>query len=188
MDEIVATAFWTRLDTDGRDACRLMRTGTGWRLAGCATFLHDGRTCILPYRVDCDARWRTISASVDGSVGFEGLGLRIERAGEDWLLNGQIQPKARGCVDLDLGFTPATNLIAMRRLDLPPDVEVQTPAAYYLEFTAELGLIEQTYRRTGETTLAYASPAHSYRAELRVDPIGFVTDYPGLWSGKVVSD
>lgn len=95
------------------------------------------------------------------------------------------QPAARGQIDLDLGFTPATNLIAIRRLDLRPGAEIPAPAAYYLEFLLELGLVEQTYRRTGETTLAYASPAYDYRGELQIAPVGFVTDYPGLWTGTV---
>ena len=185
MHEIVATAFWKRLDTEGHDACRLMRDDDGWRLEGAALFSHEGKACILAYAVECDAQWHTVSAKVKGSVGFNRLDFDVARAGDDWLLNGVIQPKARGQVDLDLGFTPATNLIAIRRLDLRSGVETPAPAAYYLEFTLELGLVEQTYKRTGETTLAYASPAYDYAAELQVSPIGFVTEYPGLWSGQV---
>lgn len=188
MDEIVATAFWQRLDTEGHDACRLIRRPNGWRLSGSAIFDHEGKLCLLAYTVDCDAEWRTLSAQVSGSVGFDELAFAIERtpAGR-WLLNGIEQAGAKDCIDLDLGFTPATNLIAIRRLDLPHGVETPAPAAYYLEFSLELGLVEQTYRRTGETTLAYASPAYGYSAELTVAPSGFVTDYPGLWTGRAAS-
>ena len=186
MEEIVATAFWKRLDTEGRDGCALIRQPDGWRLSGCAVFEHEGKPCMLSYRVDCDAGWHTHSARVDGSVGFERLSFDIERtSGGDWLLAGIAQPAARGTVDLDLGFTPATNLIAIRRLDPGSDVETAAPAAYYLEFSANLGRLEQTYRRTGATTLAYTSPAYGYSAELEVASCGFVTLYPGLWSGEV---
>lgn len=186
MTEIVATAFWRRLDTPGHDACRLMRTADGWRLSGCAVFEHERNACCLTYAVECDAQWRTRSARVNGSVGFDELAFDIEKTpGGDWLLNGVSQAKAQGQVDLDLGFTPATNLIAIRRLDLRPGVERIARAAYYLEFTLELDIIEQTYRRIDATTLAYASPAHGYAAELQVAPIGFVTEYPGLWSGAI---
>lgn len=187
MTEIVATALWRRLDTEGHDACRLIRDTDGWRLAGSAVFDHQGRTCCLAYTVSCDGAWRTRSARVEGSVGFDWLAFDIEPTPSgDWRLDGVAQPKARGQIDLDLGFTPATNLIAIRRLGPRLGVETAAPAAYYLEFTRELGLVEQTYRRTGETTLAYASPAYDYAAELRVSPVGFVTEYPGLWSGTVV--
>ncbi|TWG93852.1 hypothetical protein L598_000400001250 [Mesorhizobium sp. J18] len=185
MNEIVATAFWNRLDTEGHDACSLIRKAEGWRLAGCAVFDHQGKPCRLAYCVDCDTEWRTLAANVRGSVGFDELAFDVERKTMgDWLLNGVEQSAARGCVDLDLGFTPATNLIAIRRLKPHHDAEIPAPAAYYLEFSLELGLLEQTYRRTGETTLAYASPAFGYAAELTVSPSGFITDYPSLWSGR----
>ena len=185
MTGIVATAFWKRLDTEGHDACSLVGKADGWRLSGCAIFDHQGKSCQLAYRVDCDIEWRTVSAKVSGSVGFDELAFDVERrATGDWLLNGTEQPAARGCIDLDLGFTPATNLIAIRRLAPRHGVETPAPAAYYLEFSLELGLLEQTYRRTGETTLAYASPAFGYAAELTISPSGFVTHYPGLWSGR----
>jgi len=186
MDEIVATAFWQRLDTEGHDACSLIRTRDGWRLAGCAVFDHGGKACRLAYTVDCDAGWRTLAASVAGSVGFEELLFGIERTQRgDWLLNGVAQPTAKGCIDLDLGFTPATNLIAIRRLDPGDEAETPAPAAYYLEFTLELGLLNQTYRRTGRERLHYRSPAYGYDETLTVSDVGFVTHYPGLWSGRV---
>lgn len=185
MERIVATAYWTRLDTDGRDACRLIETRGGWRLIGCATFVHEGMTCILPYRVDCDAGWRTLSARVDGSVGLDRLAFEIVRSGDDWLFDGEVQPEAAGCVDLDLGFTPATNLLPMRRLAPDSGVECVTRAAYYREFTPSLGALVQSYARIDTDHVAYSSPAHGFTATLRFHPSGFVTTYPGLWSGTV---
>ena len=121
-----------------------------------------------------------------GSVGFEPLDFEIERTRDgEWLLDGRRQATAAGCIDLDLGFTPATNLLPIRRLAMEPGVEVPARAAYYLEFTRELGLIEQIYRREGSGTIGYASPAHGYAAMLGVHETGFVTDYPELWSGTV---
>jgi len=186
METIVATAFWRRLDTQGHDACRLIRKADGWRLSGAAVFEHRGKPCILDYLVDCDAQWRTLSASANGSVGFDRLAFDVASApGNTWLLNGAVQPKAAGCVDLDLGFTPATNLIAIRRLDPQPGIDVPAPAAYYLEFTLELGIVEQTYRRTARDKLHYRSPAYGYDETLTVSEVGFVADYPGLWTGNV---
>ncbi len=188
METIVATAFWKRLDTEGHDACRLIRKAGGWRLSGNATFDHKGQLALLGYTVDCDASWKTLSARVEGSVGFQPLVFDIApTASGEWLLNGEPQPEARGCIDLDLGFTPATNLIAIRRLDPQPGVTVPAPAAYYLEFTLKLGIVEQSDRRTAPDRLHYTSPAYGYDETLTVSDVGFVTEYPGLWSGKIVT-
>lgn len=188
METIVATAFWRRLDTEGHDACRLIRKTDGWRLSGNAAFDHQGELALLAYRVDFDVSWKTLAAHVDGSVGLRPLAFDIETtASGEWLLNGEPQPEAEGCIDLDLGFTPATNLIAIRRLQPAEGVEIQTDAAYYLEFTDRLGCLGQTYRRIGRERMHYTSPAHGYEATLTVSGMGFVTEYPGLWSGRVVT-
>lgn len=183
---IVATAFWKRLDTEGHDSCRLIRKPDGWRLEGGAVFDHEGDAVQLAYVVDCDADWRTLSASVRGSVGLDELSFDIVSTSTgDWLLDGEKQPDAEGCIDLDLGFTPATNLIAIRRLEPGSDADTPAPAAYYLEFTRKLGIVEQSYRRISPGRLHYRSPAYGYDETLTVSDIGFVTEYPGLWSGKV---
>lgn len=187
MEEIVATAFWKRLDTQGHDSCRLIRRPDGWRLAGCAVFDHKSRAVQLAYRVDCNEAWRTLSAAVRGSVGLEELSFEVESTGRgEWLLNGEKQPEAKGCIDLDLGFTPATNLIAIRRLRPGSDTDTPAPAAYYLEFSLKLGMLEQTYRRIAPDRLHYRSAAFGYDEILTVSEVGFVTEYPGLWSGTVV--
>lgn len=185
-ETVVATAFWRRLDTEGHDCCALVQCADGWRLDGRAVFLHGDLPCALAYRVHCDTGWRTRRADIDGSVGFERLSLDIRQTGADaWTVNGTPQPEAAGCIDLDLGFTPATNLIAIRRLQPGADADTEAVAAYYLEFSQALGRIAQTYRRTSETTLGYAAPGHEYRAKLVVARSGFVRHYPGLWTGEI---
>jgi len=84
-----------------------------------------------------------------------------------------------GCVDLDLAFTPATNLIPVRRLAL--HVGESAPArAAWLSFP-ELALepLDQEYRRTGPSTYRYG--ADGFDSELEVDDAGFIVRYPGRW-------
>lgn len=186
MEDVLATAFWRRLDSEGHDTCRLIHHAEGWRLAGCAIFDLEGRPCLLNYTVDADPQWRTISASISGAVGFDALELEIAAAsGDGWLLNGVPQQVANNPVDLDLGFTPATNLLAIRRLDPPFGSDMPAPAAYLAFPELKLQLLEQTYRKTGDSTFAYAAPLYGYEAELTAAPSGFVINYPGLWSGAV---
>jgi hypothetical protein len=87
-----------------------------------------------------------------------------------------------GCLDVDLAFTPATNLLPIRRLDLPIGAS-QPAAAAWLTFP-ELSLrrLDQAYGRRGEREYAYESLGGSFRTTLQVSRAGFVTDYPGLWA------
>jgi hypothetical protein len=177
-----ASILWRRLDSEGHDACRLARVDEGFRLEGFAAFGDERGPCGLAYVVECDATWHTRAARVTGSSADQPIDLRIARTElGGWLLNGAPQPAVDRLLDVDLGFTPATNLIAIRRLDLAIGETSPAPAVY-LTFP-ELGLerLEQTYQRLDELRYRYIAPAYSYDDVITVSPIGFVVVYPGLW-------
>lgn len=177
------TILWHRLDLRGHDWARIApREGGGWLLSGTALFAHDGLPCRLDYRVLCDAVWLTESATVEGWAGGERVRHHLAAdADRRWLLDGVEQPQVKGCIDVDLGFTPATNLLALRRLDLPVGVQSEVRSAW-LDFPAfAMEPLPQSYRRTSDLTYAYESQGASFTAELRVNTVGFIVDYPGLW-------
>jgi hypothetical protein len=178
----VASILWNRLDTPGHDACRLIEKHGGWELEGTAVFDKGGTPARLDYSVACDASWRTRWGRVRGWIGPRALDLYIARTAPGaWTLNGDEVLPSMDCVDLDLGFTPATNLIALRRLDLPVGQRTTTFTAWLDDETFKLEVIEQIYRRQAGGTYAYESPRFKYAAVLEVDATGFVRRYPTLW-------
>lgn len=183
----VAAILWKRLDVEGHDCCRLSRLPDGWVLEGRAVFLEGGRPCSLSYEVVCDADWRTRSAIATGWLGADDLRFVIEpSATGGWRLNGAEQPLLAGLVDVDLGFTPSTNLLAINRHALAVGDGTKPSPAVYLEFpAARLDHLKQTYERLDETRYRYTSPAYGYDETLEVSAFGFVTNYPGLWRGEV---
>lgn len=186
---ILASILWRRLDLEGHDACLLAETEGGRSLKGQALFVQDGKPCSLAYEVDCDAGWRTRSARVDGFLGVEALHYEIERLADgQWTLNGARQADVAGLVDVDLGFTPASNLLAIRRLDLGVGNATPAPAAYLAFPELRLMRLDQTYRRLDAVRYAYAAPVFGYDAVLGVSASGFVLDYPGLWTSVAVAD
>lgn len=174
--------LWRRMDGPGHDACGLWRSGDEWRLRGTAVFVLAGSPCWLDYAVYGDRPWRTRSASVTGWLGRQAVDLRITVRDGRWMLNGEHQPAAEGCIDVDLSFTPATNLIPLRRLDLPAGGEAGAAAAW-LDFPGrQLVRLEQVYRRIGDTTYDYRVPTQGFAALLQVSGAGFVTHYGDLWT------
>jgi hypothetical protein len=103
--------LWRRLDTPGHDACRLEGRDDGWQLEVTAVFRHEGVPARLTYHIACDLAWCTQQGRVRGWLGPRPVefGMAPTAAGV-WTLNGAAVPGVAGCVDLDLGFTPATNL------------------------------------------------------------------------------
>lgn len=173
---------WRRLDAPGHDACGLWLNAKGWRLKGAAVLVLDGMPCWLGYEVSGEPPWLTRCGRVTGCFGTRTLDLRmVALADGRWQLNGVEQPVGAGCLDLDLNFTPATNFIPLRRLDLDVGEAADAPAAWLDLPACRLKRLEQRYRRVGLDAYDYRAPGVGYAATLQVSETGFVARYPGLW-------
>lgn len=174
--------LWRRLDTPGHDGCRLEQHDKGWRLEGAATFHHERVPAALAYHVVCDATWSTQNGRVTGWLGDQTIDLAVERTPDGvWTLNGAALPALDDCVDLDLGFTPATNLLPIRRLALAAGEAADAPAAWLDLATRTLDRLPQRYERRGSTDYWYEASSVGYAALLEFTSAGFVRRYPDLW-------
>jgi hypothetical protein len=174
--------LWRRLDAPGHESARLVRRAAGWQLQGCAVFLQDGEPCRLEYAVACDAAWRTTSADVHGWMGARAIDLALAVDGAArWTRDGDPAPAVAGCLDVDLSFSPSTNLLPIRRLGLDVGQRAAVRAAWVRVPNWSLEVLPQVYTRTAERTYTYESDGGRFRAELEVDEEGLVTRYPGLW-------
>lgn len=174
--------LWRHLDTEGHDCCRLNLEPDGWSLEGQSVFVHDAGPVSLSYRVDATTDWRTTSALVAGWIGSDEIDIRIVHFDSGaWLFNDTPQDLPSNIVDLDLGFTPATNLLPLRRLPLDIGARDAAPAAYFDLSERRLSVLDQSYTRLDAENYAYAAPAFGYEAVLTADATGFVRRYPHLF-------
>ena len=177
-----AVVLWRRLDESGHDSARLVFRRRRWCLDGAAVFMEQEQACRLDYSVTCDERWRTMSAAVEGWIGSApvNVSLKVDSAGR-WSFNGRAVLACSGCIDVDLSFTPATNLLPIRRLALAPGAEERVVAAWLRVPSLALEPLEQRYRRVDATRYRYESDGGRFTAELSVDEHGFVMRYPPGW-------
>lgn len=177
------TVLWRRLDQEGHDACRFTETSDGWTIEGAAVFEHSGNAANLAYRLVCDRAWSSLKATVAGWVGENSIELLVEReSGELWRINGRVVEALTGLKDIDLGFTPASNTNAIRRLNLTDLADEASSVAVWLDTEDwTVKRLPQTYRRIQKNAYDYASPQHNYRETLLVDDLGVITEYPNLW-------
>ena len=177
-----STILWRRLDLPGHELCELTGAVDGWRLSGVALVAHENRPCRLEYEIECDASWETRRARVRGQIGQAAADLSIIRAVDGaWSVNGSTLPTLQGCVDIDLGFSPSTNLLPIRRLAMAVGQHAAVRAAWVRFPELRLEVLEQTYTRIGPETYRYESAGGAFTRELSVDSNGFVLDYPGIW-------
>ena len=172
--------LWRRLDRPGHETARLVHAGSDWHLHGAAIFLHNGQACRLDYEVVCDRGWYTRSGRISGWVGDDSIDIEISVDSGHWRLNGRERLEVAGCIDLDLNFSPSTNLLPIRRLDLAVGQEAPVRAAWLRFPTFTLEPLEQLYRRTGNSHYRYESAGGEFTADLEVDASGLITRYPGF--------
>lgn len=153
----------------------------GPRLRGTVVLPIDGQPADLSYKVTADRGWRTRRADVEIERPAGATRIAIVADGEGhWVIDGEPAPTLDGCLDIDLGWTPATNTFQIRRLGLGVG-ERHTLAVAWMRFP-ELVVErnEQTYERLGPITWRYSSG--DFDAVLEVDGDGFVRRYgDDLW-------
>lgn len=180
------SVLWRRLDKPGHEFGRLFFLDSRWHLSGTPVFLHDKMPTQLTYDVVCDSNWQTLSGKVAGWVGSKAIEIEISVDSDHrWRLNGKEYHEVAGCIDLDLNFSPSTNLLPIRRLGLATGQEAQVKAAWlrFPDFTLEP--LVQLYRRIDSATYRYESAGGKFIRELKVSAAGFVTNYPDFWQAEL---
>jgi len=174
-------ALWRRLDRPGHDAAFLRPHGDGWKLSGAAVFLHETGPASLAYSVEVDSRWSTRKGRVTGFLGDAEIDHDIRRSRDKWLFDGVEIEGLAPLLDLDLSFTPATNLLQLKRTRLQVGQRVAVPAAWFNLEAASLTELPQFYERLSDTMFRYAAPSAPYEGLLEISADGFVESYPDLW-------
>lgn len=179
------TMLWRRLDVPGHDACRLEVAERGAILLGTAVFRDASGPARLCYEVRTDAAGATQHAAFRGWVGERRVDATIVRSRHgDWTCNGTRAPGLADCADVDFGFTPATNILHLRRLDIAIGSAAEVPVAWIDAGGTTLQRLPQRYERRGAQLYWYESPTVSYAAMLELTPNGFVAHYPRLWRAE----
>ncbi|MDB5103648.1 MAG: hypothetical protein JWP91_1337 [Fibrobacteres bacterium] len=173
--------MWQRLDSPGHEWARLTGPDTAPVLRGTAVFLEGAIPVRLDYKILCNSRWETQSAVVLGWMGDRKIKLYIGKTSDTgWHMDGRSAPLVQGCIDLDLAFSPATNLLSIRRLGLEIGQEAEARSAWLTFPELELRPLGQRIRRLSGHRYAYEADI-GFSTELVVDDDGFVVDYPPLW-------
>ena len=181
---IIETILWKSIPWPGHESARLRSRDGAWQLEGAAAFLSDGQPCRLGYDIRCHPDWTTRSTSVAGWIGDREIDVTITAANGAWTLNGVEQPQVAGCIDVDLNFSPSTNLLPIRRLNLRAGESADVRTAWLRFPSFALELLEQRYTRLAGDRVRYESFTTNFIAELRISPNGFVLDYENIWTAE----
>jgi len=168
---------WRRTDeVEVDEHCTLSIRDAGLSLVGTVLGADAGQPIRVEYRVLADGTGLTTAAHIRDLRGFGQRTLALARDTRgNWTVDGRPARALRGCTDVDLGCTPSTNTLPIRRLRLAIGRTESIKAAWVRFPELEVERAVQTYTRLDEFTYRYASGA--FEAEVTVDEHGLVAAY-----------
>jgi uncharacterized protein len=168
---------WRRSDEVATDEhCTLTQRDSGLSLVGTVLGSEGGVPVRIEYRVLADAEGLTTAAHVRDLRGFEQRTLVLERTAKGgWSVDGKTVRGLKGATDVDLGCSPSTNTLPIRRLRLGIGASKTIKAAWVRFPELTVVKADQKYTRLDEFTYRYASG--DFEAELTVDDEGLVAGY-----------
>ena len=170
----------------GFEYCHLSSHDDGWQLKGTSILVFDNNPLHVSYQVLCNHLWqtRTVNVSQQTASAEQNMRIIVDKRHRWWLDSGKFHKEIkelRGCVDVDIGITPATNTLPIRRVPLTVDKSIDLNAAWIRIPEFKLEPLAQRYTRLAEHRYRYESGNGAFTAEIEVDALGVVTHYPDRW-------
>lgn len=174
---------WCDWEGEGLEFCSLNKCEDGWLLEGVVIGSRKSK-----YGARYSVRVDTLFVTREVTVEYIGGGsLHVSHDGQGiWhdLLRAEPIPSLTGCKDVDIGVTPATNTLPIRRLNLSTEESLELDVAY-VPLPAEVkGKFLPSPAKQRYTCLEqgriyrYEGIFRGFVAELEVDADGLVLDYP----------
>jgi hypothetical protein len=154
----------------------------GYHLQGLTVMPLEDRPCHIEYAVAVDAAWSPHFVTATITTPTQITTRQLERdADGHWRLDGQVAVYLDGCTDVDLGWTPATNTIPIRRLDLAVGDTEAISAAWIRFPELDVAVSQQRYTRLADDCWRYQSGQYDF--DLTTDVAsGLVLEYgDDLW-------
>ena len=186
MNNCLRTVLWRDDESNMVEYCALKDTGQGFRFEGVMVTAREGGPLRVAYQIVCDGQGLTRSVEVDaaGGLGDHRISLAVDGQ-RNWYCRGRELPDCRGFSDVDLGFSPSTNSLPIRRLKLNTG-ESHTLGVTWVRFPEfDVVAFPQRYTRTGPHQYLFESLIDDFKAELLVDDQGIVQQYGQFWKAVV---
>jgi len=178
----VCAGLWQWLKSPGLERFELVRSADELIFRGTILTLAGNAAVEAKYEIGCDRSFRTRRANVSVRDATGERTLQIATESGRWDENDRENQTVRGALDIDLGWSPSTNTLPIKRLQLEIGQTSGEFMAAWVRFP-ELTLqpLSQKYVRLAERQYRYSSRGGAFTANLLVDDEDLVLDYEGFW-------
>ena len=188
----MAVVRWQDWDGHGLEHCVCLESASGLTLEGVVAG-KSHKAYAAHYLVRACSAFRTREVRVEY---VDGPHLHVEADGAaNWhdVIGDRALPFLQGCIDVDIGITPATNTLPIKRLMLAAHQACDITAAYVPlpdqidgDFLPRRAAQRYTCLKQGHR-YRYEGLSSAFTAEIEIDQFGLVLDYPDAFRRVTVS-
>jgi hypothetical protein len=180
--QTVSSGLWRWLQGTGLERFEVARAADYWIFRGTILTLASDAAAEARYEIVCDRSFRTRQANVSVCDAAGERTLQIATENGQWYENGRENKTVVGALDIDLGWSPSTNTLPIKRLKLGIGRTSGEFMAAWLRFPdLTLQPLPQEYVRLADRQYRYSSRSGAFVANLLVDDDDLVVDYEGFW-------
>lgn len=180
--QTVSSGLWRWLQGTGLERFELVREADDWIFRGTILTLAADAAAEATYEIVCDRAFRTTRANVSVRDATGERTLQMVTENGRWYENGRENKTVVGALDIDLGWSPSTNTLPIKRLNLQVGQTSGEFMAAWVRFPdLTLQPLPQEYVRLADRQYRYSSRSGAFVANLRVDDDDLVLDYEGFW-------
>jgi hypothetical protein len=180
--QVICAGLWQWVQSPGLERFEFSRIGDEWVFRGTILTLSHDAPAEMRYEIACDRSFRTKNAKISLVDASGERTLKIDARDGRWFENGRENQIVNGAIDIDLGWSPSTNTLPLKRLKLEIGQSSGEFVAAWVRFP-ELTLqpLRQEYLRLGDRQYRYSSRGGAFVAKLTMDKDDLVMDYEGFW-------
>ncbi|MGP4063185.1 putative glycolipid-binding domain-containing protein [Halobacillus sp. H74] len=177
--------IWDHLEAAGAEHVKLKRSETHMEVNGTVLLVHNQMPHRLEYEVKLDLDWKTKTVKVyhDGSP--KPFVVHAEKQ-DKWWVNGEYDENLDGATNVDLTFTPFSNMLPINRVSWKIGERRTFKMVYVDVMLREVQPLLQVYTYLGDTEgkRIFQYKCRDYETALVVDQDGWVVEYPGAFIRK----
>ena len=174
--------LWTGREFHSMENCLVNTGDTGSEINSVIVGTYEGAIYKVEYTIRTNRDWVTMFCEVRSQHSDRREHTFLESDGNgNWLMDGKEAKPFRGCMDVDIPLTPFTNTLPINRLGLAPGAGQQIAVIYIDVLGGQIHAVRQKYLRRSEVIYHYENVPNDFEADIEVDALGLVVDYPALF-------
>jgi hypothetical protein len=174
---------WRRtIDDKSIEYCTVVTRPGEMRISGHIVAAHESQPLKLAYDIHCGDDWAAQTIEIEQALDGLTRRLSITRAANGWLIDGAPDARLAGCEEVDIGLTPSTNALAIRRLGLAVGGAGEITVAWVRLPALTVEPSHQRYERLGEQAYRYTNLDSGFAAMVTVDALALPVTYEGVWT------